>query len=122
MTIKTPPRRARATLPVSAGTSLTSAPTAEYGRSPMGEGSTSGSLHRLGAVARQARPIAHNASTLARFALARATGRKFPLMVTLSLTDRCNFRCDYCDLPHMNRPEMTTADWHRAIDELADAG
>jgi len=60
--------------------------------------------------------------SLARFAFARATGRKFPLMVTMSLTDKCNFRCHYCDLPHMNRDEMSTADWHRAIDELADAG
>jgi MoaA/NifB/PqqE/SkfB family radical SAM enzyme len=43
-------------------------------------------------------------------------------MVTLELTDKCNFRCVYCQLPQMNRTEMDTADWHRAIDELADAG
>jgi MoaA/NifB/PqqE/SkfB family radical SAM enzyme len=67
-------------------------------------------------------PLARQALPLAKFAVARATGRKFPLMVTMSLTDKCNFRCDYCTLPQMNRPEMTTADWHRAIDELADAG
>lgn len=67
-------------------------------------------------------PLVRNALPLARFAVARATGRKFPLMVTMSMTDKCNFRCDYCTLPQMNRPEMTTADWHRAIDELADAG
>jgi MoaA/NifB/PqqE/SkfB family radical SAM enzyme len=77
---------------------------------------------RIGSLVRQAGPITRNAPNLARFAWARATGRKFPLMVTLSLTDKCNFRCHYCDLPHMNRKEMTTADWHRAIDELADAG
>jgi len=77
---------------------------------------------RIGSLAQHALPIAHQAPKFARFALARATGRKFPLMVTMSLTDKCNFRCDYCDLPHMNRDEMTTADWHRAIDELADAG
>jgi len=69
-----------------------------------------------------AMPVARQASRLARFALARFTGRKFPLMVTMSLTDKCNFRCVYCELPEMNRQEMTTADWHRAIDELADAG
>ena len=63
-----------------------------------------------------------HALPLAKFAVARATGRKFPLMVTMSLTDKCNFRCVYCELPHMNRDEMSTADWHRAIDELADAG
>lgn len=66
--------------------------------------------------------LAQQAMPLARFAVARATGRKFPLMVTMSMTDKCNFRCHYCDLPHMNRDEMSTADWHRAIDELADAG
>ncbi len=72
-------------------------------------------LAKVGTILKRPLPIA-------RFALARATGRKFPLMVTMSLTDRCNFRCDYCELPHMERPEMSTADWHRAIDELADAG
>jgi MoaA/NifB/PqqE/SkfB family radical SAM enzyme len=58
----------------------------------------------------------------ARFAVARVLGRKHPLMVTLSITDRCNFRCEYCNLPGMDRDEMSTADWLRAIDELADAG
>jgi MoaA/NifB/PqqE/SkfB family radical SAM enzyme len=73
-------------------------------------------------LSRRALPLARQAVPLSRFALARATGRKFPLMVTMSLTDKCNFRCDYCCLPQMNREEMSTADWHRAIDELADAG
>ncbi len=59
---------------------------------------------------------------LARFAIARALGKKHPLMVTLSITDRCNFRCEYCNLPGMDRDEMSTADWLRAIDELAAAG
>jgi MoaA/NifB/PqqE/SkfB family radical SAM enzyme len=88
----------------------------------MGEGAPLASFQRTGSLARHAGPLARNLPSLARFAWARATGRKFPLMVTLSLTDKCNFRCRYCDLPHMNREEMTTADWHRAIDELADAG
>lgn len=74
-----------------------------------------GVLASIGAIGRQAGPAA-------RFAWARATGRKHPLMVTLSLTDRCNFRCEYCKLPEMDRDEMSTADWLRAIDELADAG
>ncbi len=43
-------------------------------------------------------------------------------MVTLSLTDRCNFRCGYCTLPQIDRSEMSTAEWLSAIDELADAG
>lgn len=73
-------------------------------------------------LAHKLEPLVRDAPHLARFAVARATGRKFPLMVTMSLTDRCNFRCVYCNLPNLNRQEMTTADWHRAIDELADAG
>jgi len=82
----------------------------------------SASFPRIGSLARTTVPMARQLPKLAQFALARATGRKFPLMVTMSLTDKCNFRCHYCDLPHMNRAEMSTADWHRAIDELADAG
>ncbi len=74
------------------------------------------------ALEKGARTILRDALPLARFAVARATGRKFPLMVTLELTDRCNFRCVYCQLPIMNRDEMDTADWLRAIDELREAG
>jgi MoaA/NifB/PqqE/SkfB family radical SAM enzyme len=76
----------------------------------------------MGFSLQQVSTFAHQAVPLARFAVARATGRKFPLMVTLELTDRCNFRCVYCQLPQMEREEMSTAEWHRAIDELADAG
>lgn len=79
-------------------------------------------MSNLAEVARRVLPLVRQAEPLARFGVARATGRKFPLMVTMSLTDRCNFRCEYCCLPQMNRDEMSTAEWHRAIDELADAG
>lgn len=72
-------------------------------------------LSSIGSIGCQALPAA-------RFAWARATGQKLPLMVTLSVTDRCNFRCEYCKLPDMDRDEMSTSDWIRAIDELADAG
>jgi MoaA/NifB/PqqE/SkfB family radical SAM enzyme len=52
----------------------------------------------------------------------RITRRKSPFQVTFSLTNRCNFRCDYCHIPLQHRAEMTTAEWLAAIDELADAG
>jgi MoaA/NifB/PqqE/SkfB family radical SAM enzyme len=52
----------------------------------------------------------------------RITRQKSPFQVTFSLTNRCNFRCDYCHIPLQHRAEMTTAEWHAAIDELADAG
>jgi MoaA/NifB/PqqE/SkfB family radical SAM enzyme len=72
-------------------------------------------LSTLGSFRRSVAPAA-------RFAWARARGRKHPLMVTLSITDRCNFRCEYCNLPGMDRDEMSTDEWLRAIDELAAAG
>lgn len=52
----------------------------------------------------------------------RITRRKSPFQVTFSLTNRCNFRCDYCHIPLQTRPEMSTAEWRAAIDEFADAG
>ena len=52
----------------------------------------------------------------------RITRRKSPFQVTFSLTNRCNFRCDYCHIPLQTRPEMTTDEWRAAIDEFADAG
>jgi len=52
----------------------------------------------------------------------RITRRKSPFQVTFSLTNRCNFRCDYCHIPLQERAEMTTAEWRAAIDEFADAG
>src|SRR5215472_11248031 len=52
----------------------------------------------------------------------RLTGRKSPFQMTLSLTNRCNFRCEYCHIPLQERDEMTTAEWIGAIDELASGG
>ena len=52
----------------------------------------------------------------------RITRTKSPFQVTFSLTNRCNFRCDYCHIPLQQRAEMTTAEWQAAIDEFADAG
>ncbi len=52
----------------------------------------------------------------------RITRRKSPFQVTFSLTNRCNFRCDYCHIPLQQRAEMTTDEWRAAIDEFADAG
>ena len=42
--------------------------------------------------------------------------------MTFSLTNRCNFRCDYCHIPLQHRAEMTTDEWCAAIDQFADAG
>lgn len=46
----------------------------------------------------------------------------FPFSVTFILTHRCNFRCDYCDIPMAAGEEMSGAQFKRAIDELASVG
>jgi MoaA/NifB/PqqE/SkfB family radical SAM enzyme len=51
-----------------------------------------------------------------------ATGRRLPFSATFILTHRCNFRCDYCNIPDAAGDEMTTAELQRAIDELAGLG
>lgn len=58
----------------------------------------------------------------AAFTKARWTGGKSPLAVTFSLTNRCNFRCEYCDLPGQQRAELSADRWCEIIDELHAAG
>ena len=58
----------------------------------------------------------------ARLGLAIATRRPLPFSTTFILTHRCNFRCAYCDIPDAAGDEMSTAEFCRAIDELAAIG
>jgi pyrroloquinoline quinone biosynthesis protein E len=58
----------------------------------------------------------------ARLALAMARRRPQPYSMVFVLTNRCNFRCDYCDIPANAGAEMSTAEFCAAIDELAEAG
>jgi MoaA/NifB/PqqE/SkfB family radical SAM enzyme len=53
---------------------------------------------------------------------ARARGRRLPCSITFILTHRCNFQCDYCDIPAAAGAEMSQAEFCGAIDELAAAG
>ncbi len=55
-------------------------------------------------------------------AAARVRGRPRPFSITFILTHRCNFRCAHCDVPEAAAYEMSTDEFRRAIDELADAG
>ncbi|MEM7155582.1 MAG: radical SAM protein [Myxococcota bacterium] len=57
-----------------------------------------------------------------RYVASRVRGGKIPLAVTLSLTNRCNFRCVYCNVPDLAAGEMDTQEWQHCIDELAAAG
>lgn len=68
------------------------------------------------------RTIARRALPLLQLGARRAAGRKSPFQVTLSLTNRCNFRCEYCHIPLQRIEEMSTAEWLSAIDELHAAG
>jgi MoaA/NifB/PqqE/SkfB family radical SAM enzyme len=52
----------------------------------------------------------------------RLAGRKSPFQVTFSLTNRCNFRCEYCDLPLRPLDEMARDEWFAAIDEMRAGG
>lgn len=69
----------------------------------------------VGRAARRALPVA-------QLGLRRVAGVKSPFQMTLSLTNRCNFRCEYCHIPLQRRDEMSTDEWRSAIDELRAAG
>jgi MoaA/NifB/PqqE/SkfB family radical SAM enzyme len=73
------------------------------------------SLDRISGLASRALPVA-------RLGARRISGHKSPFQMTLSLTNRCNFRCEYCNIPLQPRDEMSTAEWIAAIDDLCAAG
>lgn len=58
----------------------------------------------------------------ARLGLAMARREPLPFSMTFILTHRCNFRCAYCDIPDAADGEMSSAEFCRAIDELAAVG
>lgn len=45
-----------------------------------------------------------------------------PFSATFILTHRCNFECDYCNIPQAAGGEMSAAEFCRAIDELESVG
>lgn len=59
---------------------------------------------------------------IAQLGARRLARRKSPFQMTFSLTNRCNFRCDYCEIPLQKRDEMSTDEWRRAMDEFIDGG
>ncbi len=48
--------------------------------------------------------------------------RKHPLNVMLSVTDRCNSHCAYCNIPSRGKPELDTPRILSLIDQISDAG
>lgn len=65
---------------------------------------------------------ARMAGRSARLGLSLMRGRAQPYSIIFVLTNRCNFRCDYCDVPANAGAEMSTAEFRAAISELARAG
>lgn len=53
---------------------------------------------------------------------ANVLGKKIPLSVMFSVTNRCTSKCLYCDIPLRNQRELTTDEGVRLIDEMAEAG
>lgn len=52
----------------------------------------------------------------------RALAQNVPLSVQFDLTYRCNERCVHCYLDHDDHGEVTTAEVHDALEQLAAAG
>jgi MoaA/NifB/PqqE/SkfB family radical SAM enzyme len=52
----------------------------------------------------------------------RVLAKKSPFQMTFSLTNRCNFRCEYCEIPLQHRDELTTDEWRAAIDDFIRGG
>ena len=57
-----------------------------------------------------------------KIAKARSGLARVPLIVNLTLTYRCNLRCEYCAVWRQPAPEMDTATILSLVDQIADAG
>ena len=66
-------------------------------------------------AAQQLRPVV-------QLGVRRLLGRKSPFQMTLSLTNRCNFLCDYCTIPLKRLEEMSADRWCEVIDEFRAGG
>lgn len=72
--------------------------------------------------AERARKLLPLAAKTIRLGYSLARRRSLPYSITFILTHRCNFQCDYCDIPAAAAEEMSTEEFRGAIDELAAAG
>lgn len=55
-------------------------------------------------------------------ALKGRLGARIPLNVMLSVTDNCPSRCNYCSIPERCRPDLSTDQWKRLLEEMREAG
>ncbi|MBN2587337.1 MAG: radical SAM protein [Candidatus Fermentibacteraceae bacterium] len=49
-------------------------------------------------------------------------GRRRPVNVMVSITDRCCSRCSYCQIPEQGRPDLSTEQWKELFRQMASAG
>lgn len=56
------------------------------------------------------------------FLQTRLFHKRIPIAVSWSLTDRCNYRCVYCDIYSSKSNELSTSKVIQMIDQLADMG
>lgn len=49
-------------------------------------------------------------------------GRRRPVNVMVSITDRCCSRCTYCQIPEQGRPDLTTDQWKDLFRQMVKAG
>lgn len=66
--------------------------------------------------------IIQEITTGAKIVQTHMFGTKRPLAISLSVTDRCNQRCEYCDIPLRNMRDLTTGQLVKIIDELGEMG
>lgn len=55
-------------------------------------------------------------------ALLGLLGRRRPVNVMVSVTDRCPSRCTYCQIPERGRPDLTTEQWKELLRQMRSAG
>jgi len=48
--------------------------------------------------------------------------KRFPLFVSWEITNRCNTRCKYCNIPDRSRDELDTSQMLSIVDDLARCG
>lgn len=49
-------------------------------------------------------------------------GRRRPVNVMVSITDRCCSRCNYCQIPEQGRPDLSTEQWKDQFRQMRKAG
>ncbi len=73
-------------------------------------------------LARRAARLGRQGLPVLQLGQRRVRGKRSPFQITFSLTNRCNFKCEYCDIPLQKRDEMSLSEWKSAIDELRAGG